>query len=74
MLFLITELYPYKYLSRGLEMSNRGLTSIYLPEVQNAFNVSKNSIHDIPATSFEIFEFIDETTLSILLRFVDNKG
>ena len=55
-------------------MSNRGLTSIYLLGVQNAFNVSKNSIQDIPATSFKIVEFIDETTLSILLRFVDNKG
>ena len=55
-------------------MSNRGLTSIYLLEVQNAFNVSKNSIHDIPATSFKIVEFIDETTLSIFLRFVDNNG
>ena len=55
-------------------MSNRGLTSIYLLEVQNAFNVCKNSIHDIPATSFKIVEFIDETTLSIFLRFVDNKG
>ena len=55
-------------------MSNLGLTSIYLLEVQNAFNVCKNSIHDIPATSFKIVEFIDETTLSIFLRFVDNKG
>ena len=55
-------------------MSNLGLTSIYLLKVQNAFNVCKNSIHDIPATSFEIVEFIDKTTLSIFLRFVDNNG
>ena len=55
-------------------MSNLGLTSIYLLEVQNAFNVCKTSIHDIPATSFKIVEFIDETTLSIFLRFVDNNG